>query len=107
MGLKKLKTNSDYDFVEVITYDKSKRMLYHPDFHIKQGIRFTSEELEYLSMFYGFDQCRTLAFGLGKTESVITAKYHYLKRKGLLDFYRNRYIKKYEAYNAGEELSKL
>jgi hypothetical protein len=105
MGVKKLKSYSESEYIDGIMYDKSNRMQYHPEFHTRQSERFTSEDLEYLSMFYGIDKCRTLAFGLGKTESVITAKYNYLKRKGLISFYRDRYKRKFEAYDASERLS--
>lgn len=100
MGVQQLRTYSGSDLNNEIRYDQYNRMQYHPEFHTKHGEKFTTEDLEYLSMFYGVDKCRSLAFGLGKLESVITAKYNYLKRKGLINFYRKGYQRKYEAYNA-------
>lgn len=104
MGVAKLKSNSEMDLIDGITYDKHYRMTYHPDFHLNHGIKFSNEDLEYLCMFYGIDKNRTLAFGLGRTESVIRSKYEYLKKKGLIDYYRNRYLRKYEAFDLAETL---
>lgn len=82
------------DQIDGIEYDKYYRMKYHPEFHPNHGKPFTDDDLEYLCMFYEVDNKRSIAFALGKTEHVCRAKYSYLNKKGMIDYYKNRYKRK-------------
>ncbi|MBO8172428.1 MAG: DNA-entry nuclease [Bacillaceae bacterium] len=90
---KGLLENERYD----IEFDAHGRMKYHPDFHPNHGKPFTEEDLEYLCTFYEVDNKRSLSFAIGKTEHVCRTKYYELKRKGLVDYYKDRYKRKMEA----------
>jgi len=76
---------------EGITYDRSGRMEYHPDFHPNHQIPLTDEELEYLCKFYEVDPTRTIAFALGRTEHALRSKVNSLRRSGLYDYYKRRW----------------
>lgn len=72
-----------------ITFDNFNRMQYHPDFHENQGKPFTVSDLEYLCKFWGFDETRTMAFAIGRTETTIASKVSSLRKSGLFDYYKN------------------
>ncbi|WP_188631566.1 DNA-entry nuclease [Lentibacillus kapialis] len=82
--------------VDGYEYDKFNRMRYHPDFHFKQGQKWTEEELEYLCMFFDYDDSRTLSFALGKTETVCQTKALSLKKTKMFEHYRNNHFRKME-----------
>ncbi|MCZ8514755.1 hypothetical protein O9H85_20465 [Paenibacillus filicis] len=68
MSNRKSRTLTEDDILDGIEYDQSGGIKYHPVFHPKHGIPFTDEEMEYLCFFWDYDDARTLAFALGKTE---------------------------------------
>lgn len=92
-----LRPHAESDVIDGIEYDRHYRMKYHPEFHFSHGKPFSQDDLEYLCMFYGVDDARTLAFALGKTEHVCRVKYAKLKQAGLIQHYRNCYMKRLEA----------
>lgn len=77
-------------------YDSQGRITYHPDFHFSHRKPFTTEELEYLCKFYEVDDRRTIAFALGKTETVIGSKVASLKKSGLFDYYKKQWDRRLE-----------
>ncbi|MNW03968.1 hypothetical protein D3C71_1999790 [compost metagenome] len=85
------------DVLDGITYDSGGRMEYHPEFHFSHGQPFSQDELEYLCTFYGFDDARTVAFALGRTEHTCRVKIMKLKAAGKFEYYRNSYRRKLEA----------
>jgi len=89
-----LQPHPEHDAIDGITYDRWGRMNPHPDFHENHKKPFTNDDLEYLCMFYETDNKRSLAFALGKTEHVLRAKYSKLKSQGLVQYYRDRYLRK-------------
>lgn len=91
-----LMPHPESDAIDGIEYDPNYRMKYHPDFHFSHRQPFTDDDLEYLCMFFEFDNTRSLAFALGKTEHVCRIKYYKLKKDGLVDYYRKRYKRKIE-----------
>lgn len=86
-----LRPHPESDALDGIEYDKYYRMKYHPDFHPNHGRAFTTEDLEYLCMFYQHDDARTMSFALGRTEHVCRSKYASLKKKNLVEYYRERF----------------
>ena len=70
-------------------YDSQGRMLYHPDYHERQGKRFTEEELEYMCKYWKADGCKTIAFAIGRTQSTLASRMVALKKQGLYEYYRN------------------
>ncbi|GIP14374.1 hypothetical protein J40TS1_00160 [Paenibacillus montaniterrae] len=85
----------EQDLIDGIQYDKQGRMVAHPDFHPNHGKPFSVDDLEYLCMFYETDNVRSLSYALGKSEHVIAVKYSRLKQEGLVEFYRDRYRRRY------------
>ncbi|WP_150274185.1 DNA-entry nuclease [Paenibacillus tepidiphilus] len=86
-----LRPHPESDELDGIKYDKHYRMLYHPEFHFNHRTPFTTEDLEYLCMFYEHDNARTMSFALGRTEHVCRSKYASLKKRNLVEYYRARY----------------
>lgn len=80
-----------------VSYSFGRYMDYHPNYHPNHGKPFSREDLEYLCTYYDFDDIRTLAFALGRTERTCICRYGRLKKLGLLDYYRNAYKRKWEA----------
>lgn len=78
-----------------LTYDSMGRIQYHPDFHFSHRKPFTEEELEYLCRFYEVDDSRTMAFALGRTEATVVAKVSELKKRGLFEYYKKCWNKRY------------
>jgi hypothetical protein len=77
--------------METYEFDNSNRMLFHPDFHFSSGA-FTEEELIYLCKFYEYDEPRTVSFALGRTENSIGVKVAKLKKQGLYEYYKNKWL---------------
>lgn len=73
---------------EFYEYDKTGRMLYHEDFHFTHGEPWTEEELEYLCKYYEIDGRDTIAMALGKTPSTVAAKVTQLRKRGLIEHYK-------------------
>lgn len=69
------------EYINKIKYDDYNRMLYHSGFHPNQRKLFTESELEYICKYFEFDELRTIAFAVGRTEAVITVKIIQLKIK--------------------------
>lgn len=82
------------DLKDGIVYDAYGRMQYHPEFHPNHGKVFSDEELEYLCVFYEGDQARNLSYAIGKTEHTIRSKMDQLRKRGLVEFYKNQYFQK-------------
>ena len=78
---------------EQITYS-SGRLQYHPNLHPNRGKPFTEEELEYLCAFYEYDGYNSIALALGRTAQTVKNKYNHLKRRGLVQKYKNQYWQK-------------
>lgn len=72
-----------------ISYDKSGRMLYHPEFHFAHGKAFSESDLEYICKFYDVDHPRSLSLAIGKTEITVRNKINALKRAGKYRYYKN------------------
>ncbi len=72
-----------------ISFDRFGRMNYHPDFHFNHCKTMSEEELEYLCKFWEFDNCRTVAFALGRTEHSLDSTVNKLKKSGLYEYYKN------------------
>lgn len=72
-----------------IEYDSCGRIKYHPDLHYNQGNAWTEEDLEYLCKFSDFDHLESVAMALGRTKTTVSQKLTNLRKKGLVDYYRN------------------
>lgn len=79
-----------------IKYDSCRRMIYHPEFHPNHRKPISEEDLEYLCYFYERDHRQSIAFALGRTEATVSDLYCKLKKKGLVEYYKNRYLTRFE-----------
>ena len=76
--------------IDGIKYCKSNnRMIYNPDYHDRYGKGWTHEEKAYLVQSRPFTDFREISLALGRTEGTCISKYYMLKRRGLLEFYKN------------------
>ncbi len=67
-----------------ITYDRHKRMNYHPDFHFNQKQPWTTTDEKYLIEMYekvGPDQ---ISLSLGRTIHTVMTRAYELRKKGLM-----------------------
>ncbi|MDP1513094.1 DNA-entry nuclease [Paenibacillus ottowii] len=78
-----------------IEYDQFGKMKFHPDFHFAHGKAFSLEDLEYLCTFYEYDGPRSISLALGKTERTCASKYNALKKRGLLEYYKKLYERRF------------
>lgn len=75
--------------VEGIKYYKhSKRMLYNPEFHDNHGEKWDKEDIAYMIQMRPAMKWKDISLALGRTQNTCMAKYHSLKKRGLLDYYR-------------------
>lgn len=72
-----------------LKYDKSKRLMYHPEFHPNNKKSYTEEELEYLCKYWEHDHRQVMSFALGRPETTLQMKVHKLRKEGLFDYYKN------------------
>jgi hypothetical protein len=79
--------------VDEVVYDSCGRMKYHPEFHDKQGTKWSKEDLEYLCKFAEVDDLETLGMALGRPITAIYEQLSKLKKNGKYEHYRklNRY----------------
>lgn len=82
--------------LEGVSYSFGRYMNYHPDYHPNHREPFSRDDLEYLCAYYEFDDIRTIAFALGRTERTCITRYARLNKLGLVDHYRNSYKQKLE-----------
>lgn len=64
---------------------------------IAEGDFFSTNELEYLCMFYTPPDSRKVAKALGRTLGSVIKKYHWLDRLNLINYYKERYLQKEKA----------
>ena len=77
----------------IFKYDRSGRLLYHPELHENHGKTWSLDELEYLCKFHHAGELNDMSLALGRPATSITTKITYLRKQGQYDFYRklNRY----------------
>lgn len=76
--------------IEGINYYKSNhRMMYNPNFHENQYKPWSNEDLAYLVQMRPAMKWKDLCMALGRTQSTCMNKYYMLKKKGLIDYYKN------------------
>lgn len=71
-------------------YDNCHRLEYHPEFHPRQGEKWTHEELEYLCKFIEHDGPASMAMALGRTQTTVASRVTVLKKRGLYNYYKDR-----------------
>ncbi|WP_024614652.1 hypothetical protein [Clostridium sp. Ade.TY] len=65
------------------------RLRYNPELHENNGKRWTDEELQYLCQMRPTMKYKDLSLALGRTQGVCASKYYYIKKAGLVDYYKN------------------
>lgn len=72
-----------------IEYDRYGRMKFHPSFHDKQNTFMTVSELEYICKFSEYDDLKTLAYAIGRTETVVAMVLCNAKKDGTYEYFKN------------------
>lgn len=81
---------SENYIVDGIEYYKSNhRMIYNPEFHENHGTHWSKEDLAYMVQMRPATKWKDLCLALGRTQSTCMNKYNMLKKRGLLDYYKN------------------
>lgn len=81
---------SETYIVDGIEYCKSNhRMIYNPEFHDNHGAHWSKEDLAYMVQSRPFTKWADISMALGRTHGTCMSKYHMLKKRGLLDYYKN------------------
>lgn len=65
------------------------RMLYHPEYHDRHGEPWEKDELIDLVNLREAMKWHDISLALGRTHDVCANKYYELKRKGLIEYYKN------------------
>ena len=76
-------------FKDGIEYYKSnRRMVFNPEFHDKHNMKWDKEEIAYLVQMRPSMRYKDISMALGKTENTCMSKYHSIKKRGLIEYYR-------------------
>lgn len=73
-----------------IEYCKSNhRMCYNSEFHDQHGKGWSKEDLAYMVQMRPHTQWADISLALGRTHGTCMSKYYMLKKRGLLEYYKN------------------
>lgn len=72
-----------------VEYDRWGRMKYHPDYHARHLVEYTTKELSYLCKQYYRGNVKTLAASLERTETAVRQRVCELRKEGKFDYYKS------------------
>lgn len=70
--------------MENIEYDRYGRMFYNPEYHKKNGLKWSEEDIKYLIDWYDTIGPEEMSFALERTSKTVQNKVVELRKKGIM-----------------------
>jgi hypothetical protein len=84
-----------------VTYDKYGRMQYHPDFHGRQKLPWTTSEERYLISNYESQGPEEVSLALERTIHTVMTRAYQLRKKGMMPKPKRKNVSRRSSFGLG------
>lgn len=90
-----------------VTYDRYGRMQYHPDFHVRQKLPWTTSEERYLIENYVTLGPEAISFALERTIHTVMTRAYELRKKGVMQKSQKKHMHRRSSYGLNRPLKSI
>jgi hypothetical protein len=90
-----------------VTYDRYGRMQYHPDFHARQKLSWTTSEERYLIENYVTLGPEAISFALERTIHTVMTRAYELRKKGVMQKSQHKHTHRRSSFGLNSLTRKL